>query len=86
MKLTPLKVNMLMHIFIGASTKNFEHPAQAEDALVEFEKLKLITAREINSCGYRLTELGHAYVKLILTTPLPEAKTCFTDPRTGEPV
>jgi len=87
MKLTPLKVKMLMHIHsIASPIPNAEFPAQMA-ALSEFETLGIITVDpNVRSCGYQLTEFGDAYVKLILTTPLPEAKTCFTDPRTGEPV
>jgi hypothetical protein len=35
---------------------------------------------------YRLTPRGTAMVRMLLSTPLPQAKTQFVDPRTGEAV
>ncbi len=87
MKLTPLKVTMLMHIHsIASPIPNAEFAAQMA-ALSEFETLGIITVDpDVRSCGYQLTEFGDAYIRLILSALLPEVHVIFIDSRTGEPV
>jgi len=87
MKLTALKVELLMHISsVDSPIENACFPAQ-RDALIEFEMLGIIAVDpEIRSCRYKLTELGNAYANLILATPIPVIDIRFIDPRTGEPL
>jgi hypothetical protein len=70
MKLTPLKVSMLIELHCSPDfAKTFPHldfPAQ-QGALKEFVCNDLLMIPE-----YKLTERGEALIKKILDTPLPK--------------
>jgi len=72
MKLTPLKVEMLMALQYSPNfAKTFPHldsPAQ-QRALVEFKACELI---EIINGNYSLAQRGKVLVNKILATTLPE--------------
>jgi hypothetical protein len=86
MKLSPLKIELLLHIY--CKPVPFDHPpAKAYgDAKEEFFDSGLIAVDDTKPCGFYLTERGKAFIRLILATPLPEPSNNFIDPRTGEPV
>ena len=86
MKLSPLKINLLMHIYSIAEP--FDHPDAPAyvSAKREFLEHNLIFADHDFPCGYKLTPRGKAFIKMILATPLPEEQLAFIDPRTGNPV
>ena len=83
MKLSPLKIELLLHIY--CKPVPFDHPpAKAYgDAKEEFFDRGLIAVDNTKPCGFYLTERGKAFIRLILATPLPEHSNVFVDPRTG---
>jgi hypothetical protein len=85
MKLTPLKINLLMHIYSIASP--FDHPDAPPyaDAKIEMKHEDLITSSPTSEhpCGYKVTERGVFFVRMILDTPLPIPNTAWKDPRVG---
>lgn len=84
MKLTPLKLNLLMHVY--AIAEPFNHPDAPAwySARSELVMNNLIDVSNKSPCGYSLTQRGRAFVKLILSTPMPEYITVYVDPRTTE--
>jgi hypothetical protein len=85
-QLSPLKINLLLHIYAIAGP--FDHPDRPiyEQTKEEFLYHELVVIDTSRKCGYRMTEKGDVFIKMILSTPLPEVLTKFIDPRTGEPV
>lgn len=70
MKLSPLKINLLLHIYAHATP--FDHPntpayKQAKDEFLANE----IAFEDATPCGYRLTRKGEVLVDAILNTPMP---------------
>ncbi len=85
LKLTPLKINLLLHIY--AIAEPFNHPDRPiyEQAKEEFIHHNLAQRSE-HGCGYKITKRGVAFVNMILATPMPEEVTDYIDPRTGQTV
>jgi hypothetical protein len=85
MQLTPIKIETLLHIYAVAEPLR-EAPAIAE-ALAEFKSealIRLIPTGSFNldeGCGYELLPRGETLVSMLLSTPLPLAKTTWVDPR-----
>jgi hypothetical protein len=84
MKLTPLKIHMLIHFYsLQGPFPNIECNAQQE-ALLEFNAEGLteywVGSGKVN---VPLTKKGTFFVKMLLDTPLPVAvkKTVYLDPR-----
>ena len=70
MKLSPLKVNLLMHIY--ALRRPFDHPDAPAYVLAKKEFVDNELVYEINDgCGYKLTRKGEIFVDAILNTPMP---------------
>lgn len=71
MKLSPLKINLLMHIY--ALRIPFDHPdAPAyREAKNEFIKNEIAYEEETAPCGYKLTRKGEVFVDAIINTPMP---------------
>jgi len=70
MKLSPLKINLLMHIY--ALRSPFDHPNAPAYVLAKKEFVDNELAYEINDgCGYKLTRKGEIFVDAILSTPMP---------------
>ena len=82
LKLTPLKINLLLHIYSIAAP--FTHPDKPiyEMAKEEFIHHSL-AERSDHGCGYRILPRGVAFVNMILATPLPLESEVFIDPRNG---
>jgi len=70
MELSPLKINLLMHIY--AIPGPFDHPdAQAyKQAKKEFVTNEIAYETD-TPCGYKLTRKGEILVDAILNTPMP---------------
>ncbi len=70
MKLSPLKVNLLLHIYAIAAP--FNHPDAPAYAQAKREFVDNELAFEIDTpCGYKLTRKGEVLVDAILNTPMP---------------
>ena len=82
MKLTPLKIELLLHIY--ALAEPFDHPNGPawEEAKHEFLQNVLAVYTPETECGMRLTRKGRMFIKMILATPLPLES--YVDPRTGK--
>lgn len=82
LKLTPLKVNLLLHIYGIASPFTDPNMPIYEKAKEEFIHHSL-AERSDYGCGYRILPRGVAFVNMILATPLPLESEVFIDPRNG---
>ena len=81
MKLTPLKIEMLLHIKCQMVIESLNYPAQ-QAAISEFISNGLI--EHAPDGGYSLTPKGKKFVGMILDTPLPVPGNQWVDPRTLE--
>ena len=84
--MSPLEINLLLHIY--AIAEPFNHPDKPiyERTKAKYLSLGLIEESSEAACGYGLTSRGFAFIKLLLSTPIPEEQTVtvYVDPRTGE--
>lgn len=78
--MTPLHIRILLHYYI--SPERFE-PYDAPAVVSYTQKLIELGALEKYGRDFKVTGLGHAWVKLICATPLPVRESRFVDPRTG---
>lgn len=77
--MSPLEIKILLHHYSRCDPYDGgERQESIKDILDNFEKLGLIDRKDFPS----LTGKGNAYVKMLLSTPLPERT--FIDPRTQE--
>jgi predicted transcriptional regulator len=81
MKLTPLKVEMLLHIKSQMPIPNLNYTAQ-QAVISEFLSNGLIEFTFDNN--YCLAQKGKKFVGMILDTPLPVLGNHWVDPRTLE--
>ena len=84
MKLSPLNLNILLHLY--AIAEPMHHPdlivyTEAKEELI-FHGLIRYDHESPNS--YSMTKKGIAFVHLILSTPLPQKLDAWIDPRTKE--
>lgn len=82
MKITPLKLKLILHLYCDPSRPipNAGFPA-VEEALREFAALNLIRwDLTVPNYPYVLTERGLAWIDMLRSTPLPEHR--WGDPRT----
>jgi hypothetical protein len=83
--LSPVILMTLLHFYYTDGPAPHDRD-QTTDHLIRLQALKLVTIaadRKGWPCG-ELTPLGNAYVKSILSTPLPRPAEGFIDGRTGE--
>lgn len=61
-------------------------PAPSSVVKVDLEEAGLIepTSPNIDGVCYRITEKGHAYLRMVTNTPLPIEQTLWVDPRTDK--
>jgi hypothetical protein len=78
MKLTPLKVGMLLHIKCQMPIPTLKYPAQ-QAAISEFLSNGLI--EYVPEVGYLFTSKGKKFSEMILDTPLPVPENSWVDPR-----
>lgn len=71
MKLSPLKINLLLHIYAIASPFNHPDDSAYEQAKLEFVLNELAYEDKTSRCGYKLTRKGEILVAGILNTPMP---------------
>jgi len=71
--MSPLEINIILHIYAGA--RDYENQSTAyETATSMFLSEKLITiAPEEEDRTWRLTERGLSYIEYLLSVPLPVA-------------
>lgn len=70
MKLSPLKINLLLHIYaISAPFNHPDAPAYVE-AKKEFVNNELVYETD-TPCGYALTRKGEVLIDSLLNTPMP---------------
>ncbi len=80
MSMTPLELRCLIDIYVGS-----ELSVPATDvrrhAMNDLVRNGLVEGASSLPSGHDTTELGNAFMSLILSTPIPDAK--FIDPRDG---
>lgn len=74
--MTPVQIETLLHIYYRCeSLPNTQAVKDAVEVLIHF----LLITTDVDKCGYKCTDRGHAFVEMLKATPLPEWK----DPRTA---
>jgi len=84
MRTTPMMIQTMLHIY-GCPQPLRDVPAVAQ-SLNRLNDNGLIEEFDMpkESCGYRCTDRGLAWINMLLETPLPTA--AFLDPRNNEAV
>ena len=82
MKLTPINLTILLHIYIGAeSFEKFGATSGNMKAKDELLNNELIVEDIEQPSGHMITRKGEVFLYMILNTPLPVLQ--YIDPRTG---
>lgn len=81
MSLSPLKINILLHIYAIAEPIPRVESLAAQSALFEFQKMELIERTDDKFSGYRLLPRGQKLVEMLLNTPYPVEVKSWKDPR-----
>jgi hypothetical protein len=81
--MTPNDLEILIHYYVSPAP----HPREEAPAVRESVKMFLtLHVLEVVDYGFRVTEKGQAWLRLILATPLPVCGKRWIDPRTGEDI
>ncbi len=73
MNLSPLEVEILLHIYCGPSRFENDHTEVYASTIKTFLTGNIIAAAGDTENGYRVTERGDCWVQAILSTPMPRA-------------
>jgi hypothetical protein len=86
--MTPLALHILIHCscFYYNPIPNWDYPAQSETIQDFLNQGIIIRYKDFDGGCYKLTQLGEAWLEMILNTPMPFIESKIIDPRTGEGV
>jgi hypothetical protein len=79
--MTPNDLEVLIHYYVSQAPHPREHAPAVREAVKMYLNLKVF---EVVDYGFRVTEKGQAWLRLILDTPQPVLRARWIDPRTGE--
>jgi hypothetical protein len=94
MRISPSDLEVLIHCHADPRPHPRLYAPAVEEALVRFQQQGIIVPKQDPKTTspldmeYRTTDLGKAWLELILQTPIPrkEEKTVYIDPRTDRPI
>lgn len=81
-KLTPVSIEILLHIYCRWEPLPRQHAPATLAALKMFERFDVIAVEDRPS-GYTVTNKGAALVQMLCSSPLPESRAVFFDPRSN---
>jgi len=82
MKVTPMFIGLFLHIHTSPEEFDIPDTITRQRCLEEMEAKDLIKQNDKWEHGYLLTERGEAWLKMLLSTPLP--RKVYLDPQGKE--
>ena len=86
--MTPLALSILIHCrcFYYTPIPNWKYSAQSETIHDFLNQGIVVRYKDLDTGCYKLTQLGEAWLEMILNTPMPIIVSKMIDPRTGQGV
>lgn len=84
--MTVLEIRLLLHVYAVAEPFDHSDMPIYQQTKNKFISLGLIEEDKDMACGYSLLPRGKAFIKMLLTTPLPIESVTFIDPRNHETI
>ncbi len=69
--MTPNDLEVLIHCHVSPAIHERMHASAVREAHEMLERVGLIEPGPLETKGYRTTDMGNAYMRLLLSTPIP---------------